>query len=164
MANLTFFDLEEQLASIGATPDEILNHQGLMRDEIEEAALEAGRLREQWRSLPLWDDADVPRIRRDILAERHELNETTTTPTDELRVEQLAEAEIGDELRLTFDRLEVVSPAGDERHSEYLVAFGKPAGAIDSPELRPEKIPALIDELTVIYRQWLDLVAVEGDL
>ncbi|WP_343466582.1 hypothetical protein AAI421_21350 [Rhodococcus aetherivorans] len=216
--NLTFFDLQDLLTPIGATEEEILSYQGQMRDEVEAAAVEAGRLRQQWRSLPLWTDADVSRIRRLILAERAELAGIDTESgaaddetrgaaaiddpfcacghsaevhgrlfgcwsvresggrkcackqyapavhADELCLEQLATAQVGDRLRLTFDRLDAVSPTGARLPSEYLLSFGKPVGVDDFPELHPEQIPALIDELTVIYRQWRDLAEREGEL
>ncbi|WP_152975423.1 hypothetical protein [Rhodococcus rhodochrous] len=83
---------------------------------------------------------------------------------DELHFEQLAAVDVGNRLRLTFDRLDAVSQIGDRLPSEYLVSFDKPADVVDSPELHPAQIPALIDELTVIYRQWRDLAAREGEL
>ncbi|WP_288076305.1 hypothetical protein [Rhodococcus sp. (in: high G+C Gram-positive bacteria)] len=83
---------------------------------------------------------------------------------DELHLAELAAVDIGDRLRLTLHRLDTVTPVGGHSPSEYFVGIDKPADVLDHPEIHPELIPAVIDELTVIYRQWRDIAAREGEL
>ncbi|MCW3471043.1 hypothetical protein OMK68_15540 [Rhodococcus pyridinivorans] len=72
-SNLTIIEAEILLSNLGATCEEIIDASGWTLGELEAAAVRAGRLREEYRRIPMFSDEDVDRLRRRILAERAEL-------------------------------------------------------------------------------------------
>lgn len=150
---LTAFDVLDRLGPEQVTEQEFLDHCGLMIDEIERAALDSGRLREQWRTVPLWTDADVGRIRRGVLAEHVELAELevhddTHTGDDETTVKTVTAVDVSTNLRLTLDWLK------PDNGPAYELAFGTPGGCDDFPTIDPADIPTLIDVLGDLYRTY----------
>ena len=73
-SNHTIIEVEVLLSNLGATCDEIINASGWTLGELETAAIRAGRLREEYRRIPMFSDAHVDQLRRRILAERAELD------------------------------------------------------------------------------------------
>lgn len=72
-SNHTITEAEVLLSDLGATCDEIINASGWTLGELETAAIRAGRLREEYRRIPMFSDEHVGQLRRRILAERAEL-------------------------------------------------------------------------------------------
>lgn len=211
---LDFFQLLDRLVDLDLLEPEVLDHSGRMIDELHAAAVEAGRLPEMWRALPLWTERDAEQIRRGLIVERDETVEDEGVPqqhpiirvatekactcghsadvhgelfgcwsvretggleckcsqyspgpdtaepdtagSDEATITNLAAADVTARLHLTLDRI-----AGDGRPAEYELTFD---GNGNFPTIDPDEIPALIDALTVLYRQWRDLAAEEGTL
>lgn len=73
-SNHTIIEVEVLLSDLGATCDEIINASGWTLGELEAAAVRSGRLREEYRRIPMFSDAHVDQLRRRILAERAELD------------------------------------------------------------------------------------------
>ncbi|UYP19780.1 hypothetical protein OED52_04270 [Rhodococcus sp. Z13] len=147
---LTAFDVLDQLAPEQITESEFRDHCGLMIDELERAAIASGRGREQWRTVPLWTESDVERIRRGILAERAELAELENRGEeplgDEVTVTTVTAVDVAPRLRVTLDAITT------EDGTDYELAFGTPDGCDDFPTLHLREIPALIDALSRLYR------------
>lgn len=72
-SSYTIIEAEALLSDLGATYDEILNASGWTLGELETAAISVGRLREEYRRIPMFRDEHNDQLRRRILAERAEL-------------------------------------------------------------------------------------------
>ncbi|MFD6860739.1 hypothetical protein ACFWCF_25800 [Rhodococcus sp. NPDC060090] len=72
-SNHTIIEAEVLLSNLGATCDEIINASGWTLGELEAAAIRTGRLREEYRRIPMFSDKHIDELHDRILAERAEL-------------------------------------------------------------------------------------------
>lgn len=83
-------------------------------------------------------------------------NEPSVYDIDDDHIEVLANVDIGDGLTVTFERYD---QAG--KPSEYTVEFDRQSG-LNAPSMHPDNIGELIDKLSEMRRQWLQLLAGES--